>query len=124
MLKEEKFKAIQLIREEICYLDTMLECFPKKDLEISRAIKEQSYEMLKLSYYANVTSDLKLRQANLEQIIVNIKLLDFFVNLCYDKKIITQKKYFRIGQKLDEITKYVIGWLNTTIKMLENNNGA
>ena len=44
----------------------MLENFPKKDLEISRLIKEESYEMLKLAYIANVTTDLIVRQRNLD----------------------------------------------------------
>lgn len=114
MIKEEKFKAIQFIRELIIYLDNMLEGFPKKDLEISKSIKEESYEMLKLAYMANVTSDLTYRQRCLEQIIARVKLLDFFVNISYDKKIITQKKYLKVGQRLDDVIKYVTGWLNAT----------
>ena len=121
-MKEEKFKAIQFIRELIIYLDNMLENFPKKDLEISRAIKEEGYKMLKLGYLANVATDLKERKQNLEKIIVQIKLLDFFVNMAYDKKIINQKKYLKIGQKLDDIVRYVTGWLNATIETAKSNN--
>ena len=116
MIKEEKFKAIQFIRELILYLDEMLEGFPKKDLEISRNIKQESYDMLKLAYTANVTTDMELRKRNLEQIIVAIKLLDFFVDLSYNKKIINQKKYSKISLKLDDIVKYTTGWLKATIK--------
>lgn len=116
MIKEEKFKAIQFIRELIIYLDDMLENFPKKDLEISKLIKQESYEMLKLAYLANVTTDLMFRQRNLELIIARVKLLDFFVNISYDKKIINQKKYLKVGQRLDDIIRYVTGWLNATIE--------
>ena len=119
MIKEEKFKAIQFIREIIIYLDKMLENFPKKDLEISRSIKEESYEMLKLAYLANVTTGIEERKKSLEQIIVRIKLLDFFFFFSYDKKIINQKKYLKVGQKLDDIIKYVTGWLNSTLSKLE-----
>ncbi len=120
MIKEEKFKTIQFIREIIIYLDNMLENFPKKDIEISREIKEESYEMLKLAYLANITTDLKERQKNLEQIIVRIKLLDFFINISYDKKIINQKKYLKVGQKLDDIVKYSTGWLNATLSIIND----
>lgn len=71
--------------------------------------------MLKLAYSANITSDLEKRKRDLEQIIVRVKLLDFFVNLSYDKKIINQKKYLKVGNRLDDIVKYVTGWLNATI---------
>ena len=116
MIKEEKFKAIQFVRELIIYLDNMLEGFPKKDLEISRLIKEESYEMLKMAYLANVTSDLIYRQRCLEQIIARVKLLDFFVNISYDKKIINQKKYLKVGERLDDVVRYTTGWLNSTIQ--------
>lgn len=116
MVKEEKFKAIQFIRELIIYIDKMLENFPKKDLEISRLIKEESYQMLKFAYLANTTSDFKYRQRNLEEIIARVKLLDFFVNISFDKQIINQKKYLKVGQRLDDIIRYVTGWLNATIE--------
>ena len=116
MVKEEKFKAIQFIRELIIYIDKMLENFPKKDLEISKLIKEESYQMLKYAYLANTTSDLKYRQRNLEEIIARVKLLDFFVNISFDKKVINQKKYLKVGQRLDDIIRYVTGWLNATIE--------
>lgn len=121
-MREEKFRAIQFIRELILYLDNLLDNFPKKDIEIKRAIKEESYEMLKMAYSANITSDLKLRQQNLEQIIVRVKLLDFFVNLSYDKKIINQKKYIKVGQKIDDIIKYVTGWIKATMSEINKNN--
>ena len=116
MIEEEKFKSIQFIRELIIYLDNMLEGFPKKDLEIKRTIKEESYNMLKIAYLANVTTDLKIRRENLEKILVSAKLIDFLVNLSYDKKIINQKKYLKVGQRIDDIVKYVTGWIKVTIE--------
>lgn len=95
-MKEEKFKAIQFIRELIIYLDNILEGFPKKDLEIKKTIREESYSMLKIAYLANVTTNLNYRRENLEKVIVKVKLIDFLVNLSYDKKIINQKKYLKV----------------------------
>ena len=117
MIKEEKFKTIDFIRQSIIYLDKMLENFPKKDLEISRKIKEESYEMLKLAYIANTTSDVEYKRKNIEEIIARIKLIDFLVNLSYDKKIINQAKYIKVGQRLDDIAKYATGWLNMIISL-------
>lgn len=120
-MKEEKFKSIQFIRELIVYLDNLLEGFPKKDIEISRTIKEESYEMLKSAYLANITSNLMIRRENLEQIIMRVKLLDFLVNLAYDKKIINSKKYLKVGERLNNIAKYTTGWLKSTIMELNKN---
>lgn len=113
-MKEEKFKTIQFIRELVIYVDSQLENFPKKDIEIKNQIKLESYEMLKLAYTANTTSDMEYRKRALEEIIVRVKLLDFFYNLAYDKQIINQKRYLKVGVKLDDIIKYTTGWLKST----------
>ena len=110
-MKEEKFKVINFIRELIIYIDKYLENFPKKDLEIKNRIRNISYDLLENAYKANVTRGDKKQY--IEDIIVKIKVLDFLLNLCYDKQIINQKRYIKFGQKMDDILKYSIGWLNS-----------
>ena len=110
-MKEEKFKVINFIRELIIYIDKYLENFPKKDLEIKNRIRNISYDLLEDAYKANVTRGDK--KEYIEDIIVKIKVLDFLLNLCYDKQIINQKRYIKFGQKMADILKYSIGWLNS-----------
>ncbi len=119
-MKEEKFKTIQFVRELIVHIDKQLENFPKKDIEIKHEIKLETYELLKTAYIANTTSDRETRIRNLENMIVRIKLIDFFMNLAYDKQIINHKKYLKIGERLDDIAKYTMGWLKNTKSNQEN----
>ena len=42
-----------------------------------------------------------------------IKIIDFLLNLSYDKQIISEKKYLKFAAKLDDIAKYMNGWLKT-----------
>lgn len=51
--------------------------------------------------------------------IAKIKIIDFLLNLSYDKKLITEKKYFKIASKLDDIAKYTNGWLKNYQGMVE-----
>ena len=46
----------------------------------------------------------------IEEIIAKVKVLDFLLNLCYDKQIINSKRYVKFGEKMDDILKYSIGW--------------
>lgn len=110
-MKEEKFKVINFIRELIVYIDKYLENFPKKDIEIKNRIKNLSYDLLELAYKANITRGEKNNY--IDDIITKIKVLDFLLNLCYDKQIINMKRYTRFGEKLDDILKYSIGWQKT-----------
>lgn len=108
-MKEEKFKVIDFIRELIIYMDTHLQNFPKKDIEIKTKLKEESYELLEIAYKANLTSEDKKIEL-IEDMIAKIKVIDFLLNMCYDKQIINNKRYIKFGVKLDDIIKYASGW--------------
>lgn len=108
-MKEEKFKVIDFIRELIVYMDKHLENFPRKDIEIKNKLKEESYDLLELAYKANLAQDQK-KQELISDIIAKVKVIDFLLNLCYDKQIINSKRYIKFGEKLDDIIKYTSGW--------------
>lgn len=110
-MKEEKFKIIQFTREFIVRIESELDNFPKKDLEIKKKIKEESYNLLEEIYEANVTENKERKRILLENGIAKIKVIDFLINLSYDRKLITQKKYVKLSEKLDDIVKYISGLL-------------
>lgn len=107
-MKQEKFKVINFIRELIVTIDKELSNFPKKDIELKNRIRNNSYDILELSYEANTTSNIENKEILLEKIIAKIKILDFLLNLCYDKMIINNKKYIKFGKKIEDIIKYEI----------------
>ncbi len=110
-MKTEKFKVIQHIRELILLIDKEMENFPKKEIELKNRIRMNSYDILELVYEANNSDDIILKKALLQKVIAKIKVIDFLLNLSYDKKIITEKKFIRFGDKIDEIAKCTTGWL-------------
>ena len=112
-MKEEKFKVVQYIRELILNIDNQLENFPKKDIELKNRIRNLSYELLENAYKANTISDNDIKRQNIELMIAKIKVLDFLINICYDKQIINSKKYIKFGNKMDDILKYSFGWLKS-----------
>lgn len=109
-MKQEKFKIIQFIRELILYVDTSLENFPKKDVEIKNRIRNISYDLLEVAYKANETADKEYKMKLVEEVFAKVKVLDFFINLCYDKKIVNEKRYVKIGNIIGDIIKYSVGW--------------
>lgn len=109
-MQKEKFKVINFIRELILNIDKNLDNFPKKDIEIKNRIRNASYDLLELSYEANTTSNTLLKEELLDKCISKIKVIDFLINLSYDKQIINSKRYFKFGESMDEIVKYIVGW--------------
>ena len=109
-MKQEKFKAINLIRELIVRIDNNLDNFPKKDIEIKNRIRNLSYDLLEYIYEANTTSKNEFKIELLDKSVAKIKVIDFLVNLSYDKQIINNKRYIKLGEAMDEILKYINGW--------------
>lgn len=115
-MKTEKFKVIQFIRELLIIIDKNIDNFPKKDIELKNRIRSNTYDLLEIAYEANSIEDVNIKNQLLNKMIAKIKVIDFLLNLTYDKQIITEKKYYKLGNKLDDIIKYITGWKNALKK--------
>lgn len=112
-MKQEKFKIIQFIRELILCVDQNLDNFPKKDIELKNRIRNISYDLLEIAYEANTTSKKEKKIDLLEKLVSKLKILDFLLNICYEKMIINSKKFTKFGEKIDDIAKFTVGWIKT-----------
>lgn len=119
-MKEEKFKVIQFTRDLILKVDLELENFPKKDIDIKIRIRNESYDLLEILYKANASKDDKYKSRLLDEAIAKIKLIDFLINLSYDKKLIPNKKYLKLGYIINDIGKYLVGWKKSTEQSKSN----
>lgn len=109
-MQKEKFKVINFIRELINNIDKNLDNFPKKDIEIKNRIKNASYDLLELTYEANTTDNDEIKIALIDKCVSKAKIIDFLINLSYEKEIINNKRYLKFGEAIDEIVKYLVGW--------------
>ena len=109
-MQKEKFKVINFIRELLVNIDKNLDNFPKKDIEIKNRIRTISYDLLENVYIANAIENVANKTELLNKCIAQIKVMDFLINLSYDKQIINNKKYLKFGESMDNIIKYLVGW--------------
>lgn len=112
-MRTEKFKVIQFIRELLEMIDQDMDNFTKKDIELKNELRNKSYEMLETAYLANSMPDVKRKKEIIIKLIAKVKVVDFIINLSFDKEIITKKKYLKFGQKTDDIVRYATGWLES-----------
>lgn len=112
-MKIEKFKIIQFIREFILMIDKEMDNYPKKDIELKNRIRINSFDVLEIAYEANSEENIENKKRLLLKALAKIKIMDFLINLSYDKKILTAKKYYKLGEKMDDILKYLTGWIKS-----------
>lgn len=110
-MKEEKFKIIQFIKEFILKIEKELDNFPKKDIEIKNRIRTNAYDLLELAYASNTIDNKPMKIELIQKLIGKIKVIDFLMDLSYEKQLITNKKLVKLGLKLDDIIRYATGWL-------------
>ena len=118
-MKTEKFKIIEFIRQLIITIDKELINFPKKENELKNRIRSNSYDILELIYEANSSENIEFKISLLQKILAKVKVIDFLLNLSYDREIITSKKYLKLANRIDDITKSTTGWLSS---MANTNN--
>ena len=99
----------------ILRVDKELDNFPKKDIELKNRIRTATYDLLELSYEANSSQDIEYKKKLLTTMISKVKIIDFLLDLSYEKQLITEKKFFKLATKLEDIAKYTNGWLKTII---------
>ena len=52
----------------------------------------------------------------LQKEVAKLKIIDFLLNISLDKEIITQKRYIKFGNRIDDILKYISGLINSLVK--------
>ena len=99
-MENEKFKVLNYIRKLLTYIDQNLDNFPKKDIELKNRIRNESYDLLYLSYKANTTDNIEKKIDLIESSVAKAKVIDFLINMCYDKQIINSKRKEYLALKL------------------------
>lgn len=106
---QDKLLISVKIKKTILYLENMVENYPKSEYVLKNNIVEKGYKLLELSYQANVHKN----ATYMKEIIVNIRMLEFYIKKSFDKKIISYKKLEVVGNHLLEINKMVNSWINS-----------
>ena len=94
-MKEEKFKVLQFIRDLLVTIDKEMDNFPKKDIELKNRIRTNTYDLLGIAYEANNCQEVEYKKRLLNKALSKVKVIDFLLNLSFDKQIINQKKYYK-----------------------------
>lgn len=97
------FKILDKSYKTINYINKLLVDFPKKEIILKENIEKTQYEIIKNIYSFNINDTNRIKDKNLKDILIEVSMLSFYINVSHDKKIISDKKYIQIGNFLSEI---------------------
>lgn len=109
-MNKDKFVVIINIKDFIYFIDSIIVNYPKKEYVLKDRLQETSYCLLELAYIGNVTDE-KIKI--LKKMISKINMLDFYLEMSYNKKCLSQKKLNVVCRKLETITKLIYGWIKS-----------
>lgn len=109
----DKLLIATKIKKTIIYIEKMLENYPHTENVLKNKIIDKSYDLLELTYRANIYHE----TCYMKEVLINIRMLEFYIKKSLDKKIINLKKYEVLGNHLLEINRMVNAWItNEKIK--------
>ena len=109
---KDKLIIADSIKKMITRIDVVVINFPRSEYVLRDNIIKTCYEMLELVYLANVMNG---EQRNLyqKQVLVKIKMIDFYLKISMEKKYLSYKRYEKLGNFLINISKELYGWVNS-----------
>ena len=102
---------ITKIKKTIIYLDKIVINFPNKERVLKDKLIESLYDLLYLSYKANITGDKSCKQ----ELLIKIRLIDFYLSVSLDKNYISYKKFTQIVNHLIDLINMIHGWINEKV---------
>lgn len=104
----EKLIIASTARKTVKYIEKTAINFPNEYYVLKNKIISCAYAILENIYRANIFQDVKDKK----EVIVNIQLLNFYLEELLNKGLINNKKLVSLTNHLIEIDKMTRGWLN------------
>lgn len=104
---QDKLLIITKIKKTINYVNDVLINYPKSEYILKNNISDSFYNLLELIYRANIHKDIFY----MKESVIKIRMIEYYLKISLDKKIISFKKYENIGNYLLEINKMINSWI-------------
>lgn len=112
MFVKDNLLIITNIKKTILRLEKMMDNFSRNESVLKNSMKEEMYSLLRNAFMANSFKDEK-RIEYQKDMLVNVKMLDFYVNTAHHKKFISYNQYTSVGNHLLEILVLIQGWIRS-----------
>ncbi len=104
----ERFILADKVKEFNKKIRIIIDNIPKKELVLKDRLTDDCFSLLESVYVANYNKDIN----NKFKILTRISMIDYYLEVLFNNKYITEKQLRYYCNRLEEITKMVYGWLD------------
>lgn len=105
----EGFKLLTNLEKTITYINKELLNYPKYEVILRNHIEATMYTLVELIHSYRITTNKRTKEKNLNDFIIKLSMLDYYMRVSYEKKIINSHKLTVIINYLIEIRKLSYG---------------
>lgn len=91
------------------YINKILINFPHKENLLKNYIEKNMYEMIECIFAYQINDSDRIKQKYLKDFLIKLAMLNFYIKVSFDKKIISKRQCEVIGRFLIEIRKIAFG---------------
>ena len=104
---QDKFIIALKIKKTIEYVKIAVDNYPHSYVVLKNNIMDSFYTLLRLSYKASIYKEINI----MKDIIVEIKMIEYFIKVSYKYELISFKKFENVGKYLLELNAMVSSWI-------------
>ena len=104
---QDKLLIATRVKKTREYIEKVLINYPQSEIILKNKIISSCYDLLELVYRANIFK----KTIYMKEILVKIRMIEYYIKTSLDKKVISYKKYENIGNNLLEINKMINSWI-------------
>ena len=104
----ENLIIARVTRKTIRFIEKNTENFPNKYVVLKNRIIDTCYNILEGIYRANIFQNIDDKK----EIVVNIQILNFYLEEALNKKLLSYKKFINYGKHLTELDLMIRAWIN------------
>lgn len=109
MQNNEGFKLLSNLEKTITYINKELLNYPKYEVILRNNIESTMYALVELIHSYRITTNNRVKEKNLNDFIIKLSMLDYYMRISYENKIINSHKLTVITNYLIEIRKIAYG---------------
>ena len=115
-MENNNFKLLSKLEQTTIYINKELVNYPKYDVVLRNNIERTLYNLVYYIHSYRISNTLRVKNKNLNDFIIYLSMLDFYIRMSYEKKIINKHKLEVISNFLIEIRKIAYGVIRSEKK--------
>lgn len=105
------FILLSKVEQTNLYISNELINYPKFYVVLRNQIELTMFQIIECIHSYRINTNKRIKDKNINDLILKLSMLDYYMKYSYDNKIINQHKYCVIGKFLIEIRKIAYGIL-------------